>query len=192
MKLVYFILCLWFVIGCQPDRVTTPKPRQYPRLELPHQVYERVVPEECPFQIDIPQSGSLNMRKGDDAGEHPCWFDITWPVGVTLYCSYYPIDKQYSLTNLIDDAYEMVSKHNVKANFRDEIEVSNSFGHEGLIFDIRGPVASAYQFYISDKEDHFLRGSLYFDTKVSRDSVAPILEYLQEDINHMLASLEFN
>lgn len=105
-----------------------------------------------------------------------------------VHCSYYPIVGQNTKAKLVEDAYKMVSKHNVKADFRDEFELSTK-SSEGIIFKIDGPVATPYQFFITDDKDHFFRGSLYFDQKIEVDSMGPIVEYIENDVQKMLGSL---
>jgi gliding motility-associated lipoprotein GldD len=60
-----------------------------------------------------------------------------------------------------------------------------------MLFKIEGPVASPYQFYITDGKSHFLRGSLYFDQKVNFDSLRPVIEFLKTDIEHLMASVKW-
>ena len=52
-------------------------------------------------------------------------------------------------------------------------------------------VASTYQFWATDSTRHFLRGSLYIDCTPNNDSLAPVLTYIQEDINHLIESIRW-
>lgn len=193
MRLLSCVLVL-ILFGCEEAQVPKPRPHQYPRVQLPTHDYQRLYPTQCPFQLELPSSSAFNNKESRwaEEGEHQCWFDIAWAdLGATLHCSYFPINKVYSLDSLVNDAFELASKHNSMASFRDEIAVKNSAGHDGLIFEINGPVASPYQFYLTDEESHFVRGSLYFDTKVDLDSIQPVLDYLKYDVEHIIASLQF-
>ncbi|MEL6390450.1 MAG: hypothetical protein AAFQ02_09825 [Bacteroidota bacterium] len=182
-------MTLGLLVSCDHDPVLTPKKRMYPRLELPDAVYNRADIQTCPFSWALPVGTEIGLQT--DQGGNRCWFDVHWPaLNATLHCSYYPIDEDHSLSSLVDDAYEMVSKHNVKAYFREEDPITNA-EHNGLLFSIAGPVASPHQFFITDENNHFLRGSLYFDKKVVSDSVAPIVDYLRSDMDQMLSSLTF-
>jgi gliding motility-associated lipoprotein GldD len=123
---------------------------------------------------------------------HPCWFNISFPLfGATIYCSYYPLTESSRLENLIDDAYTMVSKHNPRATFRNEVNIQREDG-AAVVFQIEGPVATPVQFYVTDQKDHFLRGSLYFDGKTERDSIEPMIDFLSQDIRHILGQLSWN
>ena len=62
----------------------------------------------------------------------------------------------------------------------------------GLIFDIKGDAASEYQFHLTDSTSHFLRGSLYFNTAPNQDSIQPVLDFIKQDIAHLLETFEWN
>ncbi len=190
----WFLIVLIFLSACTKGREAVPRSHQYPRLFLEASVYHKVSPLDCPFDFEIPKQSRLTKTDSRfaDEGKHICWFDILWKdLGATLHCSYSEVNEESRLNKLIDDAFELASKHNVKALYRDETSIENGFGLKGLIFDISGPVASPFQFYITDEKQHFLRGSLYFNSKVDRDSLAPVLALLKKDVDHLLATLKF-
>ena len=86
----------------------------------------------------------------------------------------------------------MVDKHNVKANYRSESIIENEDARlYGVLFEIDGPVAAPLQFYVTDSTSHFLRGSLYFNSQVNRDSVAPVYDFLKLDFERMMESFEW-
>lgn len=123
---------------------------------------------------------------------NPCWFDLEIPtIGATIHCSYYPIEEDGAFDKFVNDAFTMASKHNIKASHREEFVIKNKNGSSGLVFKISGPVATPYQFYMSDSTNHFLRGSLYFANSIQPDSMAPYLSFLEKDIEQMLASLKW-
>jgi gliding motility-associated lipoprotein GldD len=51
---------------------------------------------------------------------------------------------------------------------------------------LSGEVPSQFQFYITDSTRHFLRGALYFPTATKNDSLAPIINYIKQDMIHLL------
>jgi gliding motility-associated lipoprotein GldD len=182
------------IVSCQEAQRATPRPHMFPKIDYPTREVKMINLASCPFKAAILQYAAI--KKKEDAFKkevaHPCWFDMEFlSLGATVHCSYYAIGPDRDLASLIDDAYTMASKHNVKASFREEIEIKNLHGATGLIFSIEGAVASPYQFYITDSKLHFLRGSLYFDDKVDRDSVAPIISFLKKDIDAFLSTVNF-
>jgi gliding motility-associated lipoprotein GldD len=61
----------------------------------------------------------------------------------------------------------------------------------GLIYDVEGNAASSVQFYVTDMEQHYLRGALYFNVKPNVDSMAPIINFVSKDMTHMIESFEW-
>ena len=51
--------------------------------------------------------------------------------------------------------------------------------------------ASPFQFYLTDSVDHFVRGALYFNVVPNNDSLAPVIDYLKDDMRHMIETFEW-
>lgn len=181
--------------SCQQDeKVAKPRPKQYPKIDWPADGMVAQEPGYCDFSIEIPEYAILIKKekaKPTDLRDD-CWFDIRMDhFNATVHCSYYPIDQINSYQKLVEDAYTMASKHNVRANYRDEIAIQTAQGSTGLIFKIDGPVATPYQFFLSDQKEHFLRGSLYFDQKVEVDSMAAIITLIEADLDQVIGSVRW-
>ena len=58
-----------------------------------------------------------------------------------------------------------------------------------VLFEVNGEVASPYQFITTDSTRNFLRAALYLDNPVANDSIMPVIEYLKNDVNHILNTL---
>jgi gliding motility-associated lipoprotein GldD len=112
-------------------------------------------------------------------------------LNASLYCSYYRITKDKSISALINDAFNIAGKHNIKANYRRETIIENKNGVKGILFDIEGPVASPVQFYLTDDKNHFFRASLYFNSKVNPDSTAPVLSFIKTDIDTLISTFRW-
>lgn len=198
MKPRFILLFLIFSIfySCKEDKIYVPKPRMYPKINFPigHD-YVWVDTLDCGFRFLKPSYASIQKDSFIFENKTPseCWFDIDLSqLNSKIYCSYYPINKENSLTDLIDDSFEMAGKHNIKAEYRREslIEIPDKKIY-GLMFEISGPVASPIQFYVTDSTSHFLRASLYFESKVNPDSTAPVLQFIRKDIDKMIDKLEW-
>lgn len=191
--LVAILLSVAF--SCSDEKVTAPKPHAYPRIEFPERHYEKFQREECPFTFQMPQYAEVIRQKdsfGDEPG-NPCWFDLHIPIfDGNIHFSYYPITAENPLSGLINDAFRMAFEHNRKANYIEEIPVEAPVRDvHGMVFQMRGPVASSLQFYLTDSTDHFVRGALYFNTTIDVDSLAPVQEFVQEDIRLMIKSFQW-
>lgn len=181
--------------ACSEAPVSNPKPKGYPRVFYPergdYKLYEN---EDCPFTFEYPSYARI-IRDSSFFGErtvNPCWFDIYVPAfDSRVYCSYYPVEGEYSFEKLRDDAFELAYKHTLKANAIEEIPFRNPHGASGFTFNLEGPVASSFMFYLTDTSDHFLRGSLYFNTQARPDSLAPLFEFLREDLLHFIQTFDW-
>ena len=61
----------------------------------------------------------------------------------------------------------------------------------GSIFSIKGNAASQIQFYLTDKTNNFLTGSLYFYSKPNYDSLLPAIRYIENDIKHFMETFSW-
>lgn len=182
------ILLATFFIGCE-SVVPQPKPMGYPRIELPSSA-AKTLDVQAPFQFEIAQIASL--RPAPERPEFPggLWLNIDYPpFRSTIYLTYLPVKN--NLAELLDAANQQVYQgHVTMAEGIEEQSVADLKRRVfGRVFHLAGPVATPMQFYLTDSTQHFLRGSLYFNYAANYDSIAPILTYLNQDIDRMLASL---
>jgi gliding motility-associated lipoprotein GldD len=150
--------------------------------------------DDCPLSFSYPDYMQVDIRENyfEDEPVHPCWFDMEAPqLGAKLHFSYYPIGSGKALDGLVTDAFRMADRITQRANYMDEIRVANAHGVSGVIMEFSGAAASPMHFYMTDSTTHFLKASVYFRSKVVPDSLAPVLDFLQEDIAVMLNSLTF-
>lgn len=193
-SLLFFAATL-LLIACNNDPVFTPKPRAYPRVIYPEKAYQTFDKNYCEFTFQYPEYAEIEQDTSffDEKPANPCWFNVYIPAfGSRLHCSYYAIGERKSLEELKQDAFEMVDFHNKKANYIEELRISRANGVSGFVFDIEGPAASPFQFYLTDSTEHFLRGALYFNTQVNPDSLAPVYDFVKEDVLRMIETLEWN
>ncbi len=122
----------------------------------------------------------------------PYWFNIVYkPFNAQLHFSYKVIHG--NLKKYLDDSRTLVNKHIPKANAiqqREYLDPANKV--YGLVFDIKGSdAASTYQFYLTDSVAKFVRGALYFNLVPNNDSLLPVIGFLKEDIQHMIATFRW-
>ena len=55
----------------------------------------------------------------------------------------------------------------------------------------RNNAVLATQFYLTDSIEHFLRGSLYFKVVPNNDSLQPVIDFITDDVRHLIKSLEW-
>lgn len=172
--------------SCKKHQKATPKPRGYFRIDMPKRNYLQY-DYTCPYKFEYPEYSIVFPGKS----EHPCWLNLYFPLNdATIYFTYKNING--NLEELTEDARTMVYKHTIKAEAINEIAFENdSLKTYGILYDIKGNVASSLQFFITDSTSHFLRGALYFNTRPNKDSIAPVLSYIREDIIHLIESTEW-
>ena len=168
--------------GCQ-DAPAKPKPRAYPRIEFPQQTYQDYKEESCPFTFQFPSYGKIELK------DKPCWFNIDLPVfNAKIHCSYTSVSNRAQHDDLVNDAFTIADKINARANYMEQAPIHNSHGVGGLALHWTGPAASPVHFFLTDTTQHFFTAALYFDSKVQPDSLAPMVTFIQKDIDQMIAT----
>jgi len=183
-----------FLLGCD-GYTPVPKPRAYPRVVYPEKAYKPFEAGYCNFTFDQPVYAKIEQDTAyfDEKPKDECWFNIVVPaLNAKIYCSYYPIRSRADFDKFVSDAFEMTNKHTVKATYIDEQPVHRPADHvHGVIFNVEGPAASSYQFFLTDSVKNFVRGSLYFNTVARPDSLAPVVAFMREDLNRMVETLKW-
>jgi gliding motility-associated lipoprotein GldD len=189
----FFILILF--TQCE-EPVITPKPRAYPRITYPEKGFKTFTGDFCNMTFQYPAYSKIERNKyffGEEA-PNPCWFNLYFPdFDAKLHCSYMSIDKENTIEHLQTQAFKMSDWHTKKASFIDEKTFTNPNNAIGMTFDVEGPAASPFQFYITDslQEKHFFRAAFYFNSQINTDSLAPIYNFIKEDLHVMVNSFKW-
>ncbi|MDR4988733.1 MAG: gliding motility lipoprotein GldD [Bacteroidales bacterium] len=186
---VLLLVCLIALWAC--DRHSTPKPRGFFRIALPEKAYQ-ATGEYYPYWFEYPVYAEFVPDTRSWAEDY--WADLVFEeFNARIHLSYKPISSDDELRAYVEDARTFVHKHIPKATgIRDEVFVHEEHQVYGMLYRIRGrEVASALQFYATDSTSHFLRGALYFNLTPNNDSLAPVIDFIEEDIRHLLWSLRW-
>jgi len=168
----------------------------YPKVEYPERNLISFQESYCSLSFMYPDYFKVKQDEYyfDEKPLHPCWFDLrSEQLNSQVHCSYIEIDNRAHYDKLVGDAFRMAAKHNQKADYRRE-QVIENFEERvfGLIFELDGPVASPLQFFVTDSVEHFFRGSLYFNSKVNPDSIAPVYKFVKRDVLEMIETFKWN
>lgn len=166
-----------------------PKPRGYFRIALPEKNYTRF-DSVFPYSFEYPEYALLTPDPY--APEEPYWLNIEFPdFKGRIHLSYKVVDE--NLVEYLEDSRQFVMKHIPKASaIDDSLLLDRERRIYGLIYDIQGMgAASPCQFFLTDSTKHFVRGALYFDVVPNNDSLAPVISFIRNDIEHMLKSFEW-
>lgn len=189
-----FIVITLFWLGCTSDVDYVPKPRCFPRIDFPEKNYQTFTTSYCDFSFEYPSYAHIEQDTDyfDGKAKNECWFDIVMPeFNGYIHCSYYPIETDTSFDKLMSDAFRLADEHNKKAEYIDGYPLQKPNGVSGFVFDIDGPVASPFQFFLTDSTNHFLRGSVYIKAQAKPDSLQPIVEFMKMDAMQLLNTFEW-
>jgi gliding motility-associated lipoprotein GldD len=183
-----FFLVLVSHFSCTKDYA--PKPKGFNRLDLPSQAY-RISPDSFPYKFEYSTHAKL-LRDSSWFSER-YWIEIYYPVlKANIHITYKRLDnKEDLLKELMDDAYNLTSKQQIKASAIDEMISITPSGKTAVIAEIAGEVPSQFQFTITDSTKNFLRGALYFNTRVQNDSLAPAIDFMKKETMHFINTLEW-
>ncbi len=156
------------------------------RIAIPDTVFSTWHESGYPYSFSLSDNAVVRKHTADD---ERYWIDIHYPtLNADIHCSYKPV--RGNLRELSDDAIEFVYKHSQIASAIPEREYSNPDEHVyGVLFTLEGNTASPYQFVLTDSTHHFFRGAVYCNCRPNADSLAPIIDYLQLDVQHLMETL---
>jgi gliding motility-associated lipoprotein GldD len=189
------VITILSLFGCRPTTYT-PKPRGYARVEFPKHEYQIFSSPGFPYSFEYPVYGRIvkDTLFFGQRPDNPYWLNIEFPsIGGIYYISYKPITPAQPLGKLLEDAHEMsFAAHSKRADYIGEQAFSFNGNVFGVLYDVGGNAASAYQFIATDSVKHFLRGALYFDVSPNADSLRPANEFLKQDMVRLLETLRWN
>ena len=173
--------------SCHTDEM--PKPRGYFRIDLPEKKYVSYVDSACSFGFEIPTYSVVVPDKSSP--KEPCWINIEFPMQrATIHLSYKNINN--NLKQYTEDTRSLAYKHTVKADAIDEeIVIDSTNKVYGVIYHIAGNAASSLQFYLTDSTNNFIRGALYFNAIPNKDSIAPVSNFINADISHLIETFKW-
>ncbi len=193
MRQYIYLAALILLSSCENNY--TPKKKGYPRVTLPEHSYKAFDKPGFPYSFEYPTYATVvrDTVFFDEPTENPYWINIEFPsLNGKIYLSYKEIGQRNSISQLIDDAFNMTYKHSVRADaIQDKVYDDPQNNKYAVFYDVKGNAATAKQFYITDSTAHFLRGALYFDTRPNEDSLRLVNDFVEEDILHLIETLQW-
>ncbi len=179
-----FILLL-LVQSCKQE--STPRPYGYFRIDFPNPQYE-LYDDAQSFLFEKPLIANIEHKAKDS---QLIGIDIIYPENAGyIHCSYLPVNND--LQELLSESHAIVYKHSIRADNISERAYENPENNTfGILYELSGNVASPIQFVMTDSVKHFFRGSLYFETTPNNDSIQPVIDYIREDIIHIMESFKW-
>lgn len=210
-------LWLWLAAGALGllfacNEPYTSKKRGYFKIEFPDHAYRTFDTPGFPYAFEYPAYASIvqDSTYFDNAPENPFWINIDMErFHGRVFLSYKSIggkvvfkvkgaDGNYRdssginyFDNLVNDAFALTAKNEfIASSIRDSLFV-NPAGVTGILFRVGGNAATPLQFFMTDTARHFLRGALYFESTPNADSLLPVVDFVQQDIRHLIRSFRW-
>jgi len=185
----WIIILLFFFVSCSSESVV-PKPKGFMKTNYPEKKY-KLEETSCPYTFEIPQYTNMQDRPMDN---DTCFKDLLFPYfNATLHLTYKTITSDSVLAKYIDDSHNLAYDHAEKADDIQKTAVFDTVNHVyGIVYDIVGNAASQTQFFLTDSSNHFIRGALYFNHRPNYDSLLPAINYIREDVGHLIKTFKWS
>lgn len=208
MRVLLFLLLIG-IAACNSNY--TPKKKGYFAINFPEHQYQPFDQKGYPYQFEYPVYGKVAQDSSffDENPDNPYWINVDFPTfDAKIYLSYKTVggrsgykvktENGYkdsfavnTFENLREEAYKITYKHTARASSIEDSIFKTDTGIEGVFFNVGGNAATGKQFYVTDSVKHFLRGALYFNTTPNEDSLAIVYQFLEQDMQHLLNTLQW-
>ncbi|MEP7251270.1 MAG: hypothetical protein ABI683_02790 [Ginsengibacter sp.] len=205
--IAFFVLVITF--SCNSNYSS--KQKAYFKIDFPKHQYVKFDEPGFPYSFEYPVYARVVRDSSyfDSATKNPYWINIDFPLfngkifisykligGTSVYKIKTPSGYKDSLgrntfENMVTDSYNLTYKNDIKAYSIEDSMMKTPNNISGIFFRLGGSVATAKQFFLSDTTRNFLRGALYFDATPNEDSLRPVNAFLQEDMKHLINTLQW-
>ena len=204
-KLLPAVTALFFLLAC--NSTYTSKKKGYYRIDFPGRKYQAFNEPGVPYAFEYPAYAKIikDSTFFDNDPESPYWYNVDFPqFGARIFLSYkriggralYKIKQANGIykdsfginrfDKMVNDAFNLTNKNqSIASSIRDSL-LRTPNGVSGIYFIVGGNTATAKQFFLSDTTQNFIRGALYFDVTPNADSLRPVQDFLQKDIEHLI------
>jgi len=210
MRRIIYLLFALLIFSCNSNY--TSKKTGYFKINFPEKKYTSFNQPGYPYTFEYPVYAKIAKDSSyfEEGSKNPYWINIEFPTfNGTIFISYKQIggtsvykiknsDGTYrdsvginSFDKMVNDAFNLTYKNDVKAYSIEDSLMHTPNNVTGVFFKVSGNVATAKQFFLSDSVKHFLRGALYFDATPNEDSLRPVNAFLQEDMKHLINTLQW-
>ena len=209
-SMVTVLISVFFISSCNSPYVS--KKRGYYNIELPKRGYQKFEREGFPYRFEYPVYGQIiqDSTYFDSNPENPYWINIDFPkFGGRVFLSYKKIggkalykvkmpDGKYKdsfglneFDRMVEDAFTLTNKNDVVSSSIKDSLVHTPNNISGVFFKVGGNAATAKQFFLSDTTKNFIRGALYFDVSPNADSLRPVQDFIQADLDYIINTFKW-
>ena len=146
---------------------------------------------DCPYEFKL--ASLYTYKTIENSTFNSCIQEINLgPLNGSLYLYYIALPSKDSLAEIINFANDKVDEHKIiadKIEFVQIIDPKNSVF--GTFFELKGNVATNFQFYLTDSSQNFVRGEVLLNCRPNYDSLRPSLDYLKVDLLEMVNNFKW-
>ena len=190
LKLVYILIFLLW--SC--DSVELPKPNAYLRLDFPSPLYKEANFEANGTTVEL-NTASTYFTKIKNISNSLISKTIFYPlINAEIKLEYYNLNRYNKLNHRLKNLNNFTSIHLKKSLKPPKIQefINQNTKVYASIININGDVTSPYQFYATDSVNNLIIGILSLKSKTKYDSVLPALDYLKNDVYHLIESIKWS
>ena len=186
-KIIPVLTFMVILLSC--TRNYTPKPKGFLRIEPPVAQYVVFEEDRLPYSFSFSRQAIIELSQADSS---IYLLNIDYPdFDAKIYCSYLAITP-LTLKNYTEDCRKLAGRVAKNADAITEKYYENKENNVyGTLFIIEGDAASPVQFMLTDSVKHFFRGALYYKYKTDMDSVAPVTEYIENDMTELIQTFHW-
>jgi len=181
------IILLASLFACNSAPEPYARPFGFPRIEIPKEIkYKKFDNKTCPFTFEYPEFGTVSRDLADS-----CWVDIYFPrYDCKWHISHHSVVKGQKDRNArFEDFRKLVYKHIKKASNIPETPLKTQNGY-GVKYELYGNVGTPVELFFGNETD-VLTASFYFNTAQKNDSLAPVIDYMKGQMNHLVETIEW-
>ncbi len=205
-----FLTILFIISAC--NSTYTSKKSGYFNIDFPEKKYRVFDEPNFPYSFEYPTYAKIvkDSTYFDANPENDYWRNIDFEnLNAKIFLSYkaiggkslYKVKMSNGLykdsfginvyDKLIADAFKLTNKNeDIATNKKDSVfKTESNIG--GLLFKLGGNVATQRQFFMTDTSKNFIRGALYFYATPNADSIKPVVDFIQNDIDHLISTFKW-
>ena len=194
IKLSYYLLIIFFLSSC--ESIDLPKPNAYLSLDFPEPNYSKIKFDNTNVSLEV-NSAKTTLFDNTSASNSELLLSktLTYPlIKAEILLEYFKLNKSNNLNDRLKYLSDFTAIHLKKSLNPPTVQefVNEKKKVFASIINIKGDITSPYQFYATDSTNNLIIGILNLKHKTKYDSVLPALNYLKNDIYHLIESLNWN
>ena len=211
-KRIWLLSALPILLVASCNSNYTSKKTGYFRIDLPEKKYVLFSEPGIPYSFEYPVYASIvkDSTYFDANPENDYWRNIDFvSLNAKIFLSYKTIggravyklkqpDGSYKDSSginiydkMINDAFNLTNKNDDVATSKKDSLFTTANNVSGLLFKLGGNAATQRQFFMTDTTKNFIRGALYFYASPNADSVKPVVDFIQKDIDHLISTFRW-